>query len=309
MLNASQEEAIALRNLVISPDPAFDQDMKKRIEDFRAQYDQDEQYLKRDETTERGKELLAQVTALSKTSRDLNDQLLAAGLRSTPEQIWPQLKASRVSHRQWLDMLAAFDKYEVAEAAKAREQAEDAYDSAIFGVSWMGVLTMVLAVALGVFLTRNLLRMLGGEPVLATAIANRIAEGDLSTVIALRPGDSTSLLVAMRRMSETIQRIIDDMNGMSMEHKAGEIDARLEESRYLGAYRTMAEGVNAMVFRHIAVKKKAMACFKAFGEGNMDAEMEALPGKQRFINDTVEQVRANIKALIEDANLLSMAAI
>ncbi|BBL77120.1 methyl-accepting chemotaxis protein [Methylomagnum ishizawai] len=309
MLTASQEEAIALRNLVISPDPAFDQEMKQRIEGFRAQYDQDEQYLQREVVTERGKELLTQAMGLRKTSRDLNDDLLATGLRSSPEQLWPQLKSARVSHRQWLDTLAAFDKYEVAEAAKAREQAEAAYDSAIFGVSWMGILTMALAVLVGAGLTRNLLRVLGGEPVLATGVASRIAEGDLSTDIVLRPGDTTSLLAAMRRMSETIQRIIQDMNRMSAEHNAGEIDARLEEARFQGAYRTMAEGVNAMVFGHIAVKKKAIACFKSFGEGDMDARIEILPGKQRFINEAIEQVRTNIKALIEDANLLSTAAI
>jgi methyl-accepting chemotaxis protein len=66
--------------------------------------------------------------------------------------------------------------------------------------------------------------------------------------------------------------------------------------------------VNDMVAGHIAVKKKAMACIKAFGEGNLDAPLEEFPGKKRFINDNVEQVRANIRALIEDVNRLSAAS-
>jgi len=71
----------------------------------------------------------------------------------------------------------------------------------------------------------------------------------------------------------------------------------------------MAKGVNDMVFGHIAVKKKAMACVKEFGEGNMDAALEQFPGKKRFINDTIEQVRVNIKALVADANMLARAAV
>jgi methyl-accepting chemotaxis protein len=63
-----------------------------------------------------------------------------------------------------------------------------------------------------------------------------------------------------------------------------------------------------MVGGHIAVKKKAMACIGEFGRGNFEAPMEKLPGKKAFINDTIEQVRANLKALIVDANILVQAA-
>ena len=71
----------------------------------------------------------------------------------------------------------------------------------------------------------------------------------------------------------------------------------------------MAEGVNTMVFGHISVKKKAMGIFAEFGNGNFEAPMEQLPGKKRFINETIEQVRTNLKALIADANMLAKAAV
>jgi methyl-accepting chemotaxis protein len=66
----------------------------------------------------------------------------------------------------------------------------------------------------------------------------------------------------------------------------------------------MAQGVNEMAFGHIAVKKKAMACIAEFGKGNFEAPLEKFPGKKAFINDTIEQVRTNLKALIADANML-----
>ena len=59
---------------------------------------------------------------------------------------------------------------------------------------------------------------------------------------------------------------------------------------------------------HIAVKKQAMACIKGFGEGDFKAPMAKLPGKKAFINDTIEQVRANLLLLSADAEMLANAA-
>jgi methyl-accepting chemotaxis protein len=71
----------------------------------------------------------------------------------------------------------------------------------------------------------------------------------------------------------------------------------------------MAEGVNEMVQGHISVKKKAMACLAEFGRGNFEAELEKFPGKKAFINETIEQMRKNLRALIADADMLSQAAV
>ena len=83
----------------------------------------------------------------------------------------------------------------------------------------------------------------------------------------------------------------------------------IPEEKFEGAYRTMAHGVNDMVMGHIAVKKKAMACVAEFGKGNFEAPLERFPGKKAFINDTIEQVRTHLKALIADTDLLVKAAL
>ncbi len=51
---------------------------------------------------------------------------------------------------------------------------------------------------------------------------------------------------------------------------------------------------------HIAVKKKAMACIAEFGKGNFEAALEKFPGKKAFINDTIEGVRTNLKAVLAE---------
>ena len=122
-------------------------------------------------------------------------------------------------------------------------------------------------------------------------------------------GDFNTIKNNLNTCIDALSGLIADMGHMSKEHNAGDIDVRIDDARFQGAYQTMARGVNEMVFGHIAVKKLAMGVIRSFGEGNMDAPLDPLPGKKRFINDTIEQVRANIKALVADASLLSQAAV
>ena len=100
-----------------------------------------------------------------------------------------------------------------------------------------------------------------------------------------------------------------DMKAMSDAHNAGDIDVVMSEEKFEGIYRTMAKSVNDMVNGHITVKKKAMACISEFSNGNLEAELEKFPGKKAFINENIERLRAAVKALVVDANLLSKAAV
>nr|WP_320134125.1 methyl-accepting chemotaxis protein [uncultured Holophaga sp.] len=136
----------------------------------------------------------------------------------------------------------------------------------------------------------------------------KLAEGNLDA--NLSPKDAADeIRPALKSLSNNLQQLIDEMNHMSSQHDAGDIDVKIATDRFQGAYKVMAQGVNDMVFGHIAVKKKAMACVRAFGEGDFEAPLERFPGKKVFINDTIEQVRGNLKALIADASLLARAAV
>jgi len=77
---------------------------------------------------------------------------------------------------------------------------------------WIGqvILQVVLFVAVGA-IVRRLLKQLGGEPHYASAIARRIATGDLSGAIDTRPNDHTSLLAEMKTMRDNLARIVGEV--------------------------------------------------------------------------------------------------
>lgn len=144
----------------------------------------------------------------------------------------------------------------------------------------------------------------------AANYVDRISKGDIPAKITdTYNGDFNTIKNNLNTCIDALNGLIEEMNNMSSQHDAGDIDVKIDDTRFQNAYQTMANGVNDMVFGHVAVKKKAMACIKAFGEGDFNAPLEKFPGKKAFINDTVEEVRANLKALITDAAILSKAAI
>jgi methyl-accepting chemotaxis protein len=145
---------------------------------------------------------------------------------------------------------------------------------------------------------------------MAAEYIDRISKGDMPEEITDKyQGDFNEIKNNLNTCIRTLNNLIGEMNNMSKQHELGDIDVLIDSEKFDGAYKEMANGVNEMVLAHISVKKKAVTVFTRFGEGDFEAEMELLPGKRRFINDTIEEVRQNLKKLISDVKMLSEAAV
>jgi methyl-accepting chemotaxis protein len=144
----------------------------------------------------------------------------------------------------------------------------------------------------------------------AAEYVDRISKGDIPPKITDNyHGDFNEIKNNLNTCIEALGTLVAEMTRMSKEHDLGDIDVVIDAVKFHGAYQGMAKGINGMVGGHIAVKKKAMACLAEFGKGNFEAPLERFPGKKAFINETIEQVRTNLKALIADADLLVKAAV
>ena len=138
--------------------------------------------------------------------------------------------------------------------------------------------------------------------------AERIAAGDLQTEVKTT-SEQDVLARSLQSLVATLKGLVQEMSTMSLQHDAGDIDAAIDAKKFHGAFNEVAAGINKMVAGHIIVKKKAMACLAELGRGNFEAPLDKFPGKKAFINDTIEQVRANLENLITDTQSLSDAAI
>ena len=190
--------------------------------------------------------------------------------------------------------LQAQTDYNLVLAKQGAEQAQAVQSRA----GWVSALAVVAAlgfmVIMGV-LSANTVRRSASALLDGT---RALAQGDLNRPVDLQGQDEfAQVATSFEQVRSTLQQLVSEMNQMSTEHERGDIDVAIDAQRYEGEFRTVAQGVNDMVGAHIAVKKMAMGVFSEFGRGNLAANIDRLPGKKAFINDTIDQVRANLRTL------------
>ena len=195
--------------------------------------------------------------------------------------------------------------YNIKLAAKRTTQAHQVYVSATRDSLILTLFSVGLLVLMSYFMMRSLNKSLGGDPDVASAIANKIAIGDLTTKIVLDKNDKTSLMASMNLMQETLKSVIDEQISMASQNKAGQLDIMINSNHYGGSYRTMAENTNLMAANQIGVMRKIMACISAFSNGNFDEPLEKFDGQRAFINEGTEKLRANLKDFIADMENMS----
>jgi len=114
--------------------------------------------------------------------------------------------------------VAAYDK---SISSMLSQSIEDAHDLAmeIHETSKLatGILVFIVvvgflvAMGMGLLLTRSITRQLGGEPAYAAEVARKVASGDLTVDVRVRPGDESSLLGAMKQMTGKLLNVVQEI--------------------------------------------------------------------------------------------------
>ena len=149
------------------------------------------------------KPLIARVAELHAAGNGAEANTLLA------QQAAPAFTAWLASINRLIDLE---EKLNNEEAANARRMANGF-------LGWMALLC-ACAIAAGSlaawYISRGLLRQLGGQPDYAASIVSAIASGDLGVEIVTRPGDRASLLYAMQGMRDSLVRIVAQVRNGTM---------------------------------------------------------------------------------------------
>ncbi len=113
--------------------------------------------------------------------------------------------------RVYLASIEAFAKTQAdGMAAFAVESSDMARNAYVLMIS-LAVVAVALAVAVGVVLTLSITRQIGGEPHSAATLAQGVAAGDLAVRVALKPGDTTSLMARLKEMQENLLKVVSNV--------------------------------------------------------------------------------------------------
>jgi methyl-accepting chemotaxis protein len=140
------------------------------------------------------------------------------------------------------------------------------------------------------------------------ACVEQFGNGDFTATIKEYPGEKAFINKGIKKIGGNLKGLIDSVNFVSGEHEKGSIDMTLRDDMFKGDFSVLAKSVNNMMTGLLEMNEKAMSVVTSFGEGDFDAPLEQFPGKKAEINQKIEQVRRNLKALNEDAQMLANAA-
>jgi len=164
-----------------------------------------------------------------------------------------QQRQSYLSAEKLLNQLLEFRARNV-EAETQRAEIET--HLAQFIIVWVGIAAMIGLLVLAYFITRSILKQMGGEPTDAVAITRRIAEGNLTIEVPLQPGDTDSLLASIefmrKNLCELIGQVLESSNRLSASAKSLIVDVQQVEQfgeTENNAAHTTANAVNSIASR------------------------------------------------------------
>ncbi len=162
-------------------------------------------------------------------------------------------------------------------------------------------------------LNSGLLHQIGGNPADAVAAASRIAAGDLSVSISLRPGDDASILAAMATMRRELEGVIEEVRAMVNGAANGDFSRHMDLADKSGYPRTLSELLNRLsdTAREALVDIAGVA--QALSEGDLTRQVvKDYPGlfgsTARGINSTSERLRELIGNVVEAVDTISQAS-
>jgi methyl-accepting chemotaxis protein len=92
------------------------------------------------------------------------------------------------------------------------KNAEAASSNAMKTMYTASGIALALLVAIGLFILNGIMKQLGGDPSYAQEIVRLVADGDLTAEVQVKPGDTSSLLAAMKGMIEKLSRVVQEVN-------------------------------------------------------------------------------------------------
>ncbi|MEK9953530.1 MAG: methyl-accepting chemotaxis protein, partial [Curvibacter sp.] len=108
-------------------------------------------------------------------------------------------------------LFQAVDESLAMQNEEANASAQATHQTIAFARQLILILVIVAAVLGGIMavaIARGLTRALGAEPDEVSQAVSRVADGDLSQELRLRPGDQRSVMVAVQRMQEALRKTV-----------------------------------------------------------------------------------------------------
>ncbi len=127
---------------------------------------------------------------------------------------------------------------------KAGSSARQQTGLAVSLIVGSGLVGLLFAVGIGLWIASKLFKQLGGEPAYAAAEVRALAQGEFERQIQRRSGDDSRLLAALKAMQSSFKKFANAQMELARAHRDGWIWQTMDASQYRGSFATMATEIN-----------------------------------------------------------------
>lgn len=137
-----------------------------------------------------------------------------------------------------------------------------------------------------------------------------IAYGDIPPKIEdVYYGDFNTLKNNINLCIDSLNLVISEMHSMHSKQKVGDYDVFIPVDKFSNAYKQMAVGYNEAVRLHVDNQLKIIKVLTSYSEGDLNPQLESLPGKLAIVNEVLDTLRNNIHNVVDELNVLIDAGV
>jgi len=264
----------------------------------------------------KGKELLKTMHETLMPFRALNNEVLALALAGKKSEATQLLFGER--YKTQAAFFSAVKNQSDHEAQSMRDGAKAAaerYASARELILLLSVGAIVAAAVVGLLITRNLQKTLGGEPVYAAEVMKRIAAGDFTVQVAIRDGDQSSLLFATRQMVHNLLEIMggDPKYAAEVMKKVAAGDFTVPVAIRDGDQSSLLFAIQQMVHSAGQSIDDVVRVMGAIAQGDLTQKIEknyqgSFEEMQTYVNVTVAKLSAVVMEVNAGAQAMASAS-
>ena len=213
VIRAMNQVAQLNRNLLLVTDPAETQSQLARMTEQRKIITDNIDSLQDRITSDEGKKILKTMIDSRTAYAQVLDRFLATVQKGERDAALKMLYGEmRPVTDKYLGDIRELVKFQDALMAKTGKDADSLANDTERLIIILGIIAAVVSALLGWFITRSVVKQIGGEPDYARDMVARLASGDLTMKVQTNPKDDSSLLFAMKTMVDKLSSVVTDVN-------------------------------------------------------------------------------------------------
>jgi methyl-accepting chemotaxis protein len=336
MIDAINDNARAIRDMMLTDDPKIKEEAYKRFDWAKELVTDRLNKLKETEKSEKGKELLQNIHNVKNNEYFPTKQRLLKEFEAGNKEAAIQLLLGefRTVQNKYLKLVDDLIKYQNELVNLAADEAQNRYQSAKILLIIVGAISLLFVIVFGWVITKNI-----AQPV--NAVKERLSElestdltnldkglsllskGDLSAKVekATKPlnldrydevGQMAKVFDSMLAKAqsgidsyeisrEKIIQLTNELQSLIKDAKDGLLDNRGDDRKFEGAYKEIISGFNQVLDAVIRPIQEGAKALEAMSTGDFTVRITSdLKGQHRRIADSINKLGESISAILQE---------